>query len=209
MGVRPKLMLLCGIDDLRVERGTIVDSRLVHPEKLDARYETPLELAGLDSSTRMLLTDHKVEPSRPYDVADLFHHDDEFGLPSVAGYVWDYLPSSDTVYALTTCFPEFKEPGYRVLPTVPEAEDISGPNWELRRLREDLAQGRKIPREDLKRILRSVRYKRLAHRYDQNYAGGFDLDFNWRHPAALEVFKQAGFEITRAELKMMLYWQWS
>lgn len=121
MGIRPSVMLLCGIHNLEYKGFTITDKRwqpqngATYPaaayggSKVILPYKNPLTLDGKkpsygkwlrDNTIKTTLSKEKSEEAKEWH--ELIHWDSEYGLGNVIGYVVDTVPNgSKMAYALT------------------------------------------------------------------------------------------------------------
>jgi|GEM_PF-5905054 len=209
MGIRPHMYLVCGITDLRDY--SITDSlnwprRVPLPiipanEELD---KLPWETRMWYADVRCCLIDYTADETigKIMDKA-LICGDSEYGIAGVIGYIVAELPyANDCLYALALIYPEFAEPGFRLLPIVSLEDDCSEPAGWLK-----LILGN--PDRDWKENYRSMaESKRLRIERGWNYCWFGDYMTMYAN-ATLWLFKQIGLiEVNEEDLRLFLYWTW-
>jgi len=177
------------------------------------------------------------EPVRTQHWIDAWHWNDEYGCGNVCG--WSIGSTgvdrsiTDILYSLALLHPEYANRGYAVLPSLNAYDsqhktagksDISVEAQSLAFVRNLVAQQgrggvrfllnwyRNAPDDAQHKqrryaLLQAARTNRLIRR-GHNVAG-FSLQMRNYLSVARWLFRQAGFDVTVEDLKLMLYWQWS
>lgn len=227
MGIRPSMYLLAGINDLKVEKYDIVDSRYKgnndrwwkvleecpplpkEPDNVDVNDEVAFKQAMRAGTIRSALLERSsdgTEYQRPG--YDLIHWDAEYGLGNIIGHVVHQLPYDDTMfYALASLYYEFENNGYRVLPSLPVEQDSSLGAQAIKLAQRLVKRGDSL--EHLSQEARAaMRIKQELIKNEWNYPL-----FSWRVESYMQVahylLTWAGLDVQESDLKLMLYWQWS
>lgn len=226
MGIRPSMVLVCGITDLRVRDYEITDLRYTGPRAWEWGDSVPLptkpdNLDSLSLEERKRLSDilHRLGDwdmdsrcwvGKNYENV-LTYGNGEYSVAGVVGYIVDKLPyANDCLYALALLYPKFAKCGFEYLPQVPLEEDCSqGAGW-LKFLRE---QGEDWLRErfsenEFSSIQNQAKVKEERLTYGWNYCWFGDY-INMYANATLYLFETIGLKVAREKLKLFLYWKWS
>lgn len=142
MGIRPGLSLVCGINNLRVRQGKIVDSRFSpkfpKPDRWAGEFP-PLPGAatgGLaDEFTTAMFESIFLKPDgRKLTGEELVFWNPEFA-PRLIGYTVDEDEyGRDLLYGLAACFPRFKNGFVMPVPSLPLAQARNSEAHKIRRL---------------------------------------------------------------------------
>jgi len=236
MGIRPNFHLLCGIDNLQVDRFTITDERFKPTALWEDRHETAVTLPpkavidGLLTEKSYAYTDHLEiirqgwirthltdKDGNPRELSDLIEWDSEYGEPGVIGYrvaEGDY--ANDVYYALALIDERFQSSGHMVLPSYPLEKDISYGASGLKivqEIRRQLPDDQKFFRHirGNKAIMKSLH---IINQKKRTVANGWNYVFFGDYMSgyadvAQYLFEQIGLTVPRRDLRLMLVWQWS
>lgn len=224
MGIRISMHLLIGVDNLEVDNvGNIFDKRFFG-EKTVGLIDKEISFPDYDKD-KLFQNEYRSEElqkvvmrsimkvwadeqdKEKFPAYNLIEFNTEFGLPNIIGVKISSLPYADNVlYGLAAIYPEFRETGFKILPSV-ELEDDTSLASSLLKIKnsQEAVDETEILFDGYHNLIAS---KEKLINEKHNYLW-FSTDFDIWAKCALYIFEQLGFNFTEKDLKLILYWKWS